>query len=618
MNVKKCGSENGYTLFLVVLIIVLFGILTISLLTITFNGAKKSASREDVTQATELSDKGVQRFIHEIQSQLNEILKLSNNEISSDDFEVKMKQSLQQFHCDVGEAYTGTGETGNYSVCIQDIIDTDEKTIKDVIIVGTGIVDEKTINIDETVRFGAGSAPAPLKYAVNTYKSDECSDCSHEGNLFLHGGVDIIGDIKVDGNLIVAEKAFTPARGEEFLIKNAYWLDSTLPSAYNSNIKLGGNIYEYKIPSYSSDHQRIKGYNEHVRNGKFQNNNYQQKENVRDVFFHENLSPTLDIKTPEQSTIDILAKEDDFYYHHNDPHVKRINSGYFELFEGHRTYKNLNRPNDKLYAFYCAEGLIFECVFNTKPKYNGKFYLVGNNNIGQFAVKQDLHIGREIIDDTISATFNDGLFVGRNLIIGRGVYSNLEAALNDKKSQVIIDGNMFVNGDLTIRGVNGEFNSVIYVNGDVTIENSIFNSNNKLIIFANGKINIVKNGLFQSEKSHLYAFFYSNEGIDIYGAASNMKITGGLSAPYVSLNAIRGRAGTGGLLGVIRPFKPSQHHVGSYYETKANQVESSREPKESRLVIEYDEQLLDKYSDLISDDLVHHLIDPIIIDRKLN
>src|SRR5699024_9450232 len=141
--------------------------------------------------------------------------------------------------------------------------------------------------------------------------------------------------------------------------------------------------------------------------------------------------------------------------------VKRINSGYFELFEGHRTYKNLQKPDEKLYAYYCAEGLIYECVFNIKPKYNGKFYLVGHNDVGQFAVKQDLHIGREIIDDSISATFRNGLYVGRHLIIGRGVYSNLEAATNTKKTKVDIKGNIFVDGDLTIRGVNGVFESVI-------------------------------------------------------------------------------------------------------------------------------------------------------------
>lgn len=614
---KKCQHERGYTLFLVVLTLTLFGILTVSLLTITFGGMTKSATREDVTQAAELSEKGLQRFIQELQLELTNILEEANNEITADDFTNQMKQVFLKYDCESGEEYTGTGETGNYTVCISEILDTEVPTVKDVVMTGTGTADGKDVQLNETVRLGAGSAPAPLKYAINAYQSEQCNDCTHEGNLFLHGGVDVIGDIKVDGNLVVAEHAFTPARGEDFLIKNAYWLESTLPSTINSHIKLSGDIYKYNIPNYNTNNRRIEKYKEHVQTPDFYKNYYEQKDKVSDVFFNEALSPSLDIKTPERSEVDIASKKDDFYYHYNDPGVKRINSGYFELFEGHRTYKNLQKPDEKLYAYYCAEGLIYECVFNIKPKYNGKFYLVGHNDVGQFAVKQDLHIGREIIDDSISATFRNGLYVGRHLIIGRGVYSNLEAATNTKKTKVDIKGNIFVDGDLTIRGVNGVFESVIYVNGDVTIESSIFNEKSKLIIFANGKINIIKNGLFQSKKSHLHAFFYSNEGIDIYGSATNLKITGGLSAPYVSLNAIRGRAGTGGLAGVIKPFDPSQHHQASYYETKANQVDQNGDPKESRLVIEYDTDLLEKYSDLISDNLVHHVIEPVILDREM-
>lgn len=47
---KILKSEKGYALFLTVLIIVLFGILTVSLLTIVMSGVSKNTIREDVTQ----------------------------------------------------------------------------------------------------------------------------------------------------------------------------------------------------------------------------------------------------------------------------------------------------------------------------------------------------------------------------------------------------------------------------------------------------------------------------------------------------------------------------------------------------------------------------------------
>lgn len=63
---KILKSEKGYALFLTVLIIVLFGILTVSLLTIVMSGVSKNTIREDVTQAGELSEKGLQRITNQI------------------------------------------------------------------------------------------------------------------------------------------------------------------------------------------------------------------------------------------------------------------------------------------------------------------------------------------------------------------------------------------------------------------------------------------------------------------------------------------------------------------------------------------------------------------------
>lgn len=63
-------DEHGYALFLTVLIITLFGILATSLIAIVVSGAKKNAIREDLTQAGELAEKGMEHLTNKMQTEL--------------------------------------------------------------------------------------------------------------------------------------------------------------------------------------------------------------------------------------------------------------------------------------------------------------------------------------------------------------------------------------------------------------------------------------------------------------------------------------------------------------------------------------------------------------------
>lgn len=67
MKIKKRGMpmkifqrEDGYSLFLTLLIVVLFAVMAVLLTTTVISGAKSSDSREKVIQAGELSEKGCQ------------------------------------------------------------------------------------------------------------------------------------------------------------------------------------------------------------------------------------------------------------------------------------------------------------------------------------------------------------------------------------------------------------------------------------------------------------------------------------------------------------------------------------------------------------------------------
>ena len=48
-------SQRGYSLLLVITIVVLFGVLATSMLTFTATGVKRNEIREDITKATEMS-----------------------------------------------------------------------------------------------------------------------------------------------------------------------------------------------------------------------------------------------------------------------------------------------------------------------------------------------------------------------------------------------------------------------------------------------------------------------------------------------------------------------------------------------------------------------------------
>lgn len=637
---KRVQDEHGYTLFTALLIAVLFTVLAMTLLSITMSGLAKNVSREEFVQARELSEKGLLGIVSQIHHELNR--ELQNDPPTESEFIDKLNETIDKYACTggtkVGGASSNPKKEGKFEACIETNHPARDRTQPRQVITfkSKGIVNGREQTLETQVFIGAIPGPEELKYAVSTFKSDACknhqSNCrAGEGNLFLHGGVTVEGDVKVDGHLIVADKSYTPARDRDYRIiqGDVFWVDSTLPILRNSNLILGGDVYQYINPDGSGN--KVIRYQNHINRTNFDTSDYEKlTDRLHEAFFDSESTPELVQKEVNRTDIGITEEINRFAYTPNSPGVREINSADFDIFESHRTFVNIVRPNDTLYA-YCKTLLIL-CPFKT---YDGEFYLVGRNNqFHKFAVRQHLHIGREIINDRIGVTITDkgrekgGIYVGNpnrpgnaHLKIGKGYVLEVAKAFNSTPSiGLTIDGNLYVDGDLEITDVNGEFNSIIYVNGDVTIDHSRFRGierNGKersLVIFATGKIEFIKNNLFQDTPSEIRGYFYSQEGIEIYTSASNLRIYGGLSAPRIVLNSTRGRAGTGGFFGIIRPFNPSQQ-VGIYYfETKANQA-----TRPSRLQVIYDPAILETYSDLIPGEMkVYNLEEPVILERTAN
>src|SRR5690606_7109518 len=90
-------KENGYSLLITLLIIILFSILGSSLIFLTSNGAQKNISRENTTQALDLATKGITRIQVEIQNKLTQ--GIPEKGFNNSQFESLFNQVIFQYSC---------------------------------------------------------------------------------------------------------------------------------------------------------------------------------------------------------------------------------------------------------------------------------------------------------------------------------------------------------------------------------------------------------------------------------------------------------------------------------------------------------------------------------------
>ncbi|WP_062355412.1 hypothetical protein [Bacillus kwashiorkori] len=630
----KILNEKGYSLLLTLMVFLLFTVLAVSLLSITLAGTKSNQASEDSVQATELAVKGIDRITNEINSKLYKELKNESGEITGlpkDVFIEKLEQILNSYKLNNVNMDTSTG---SYTVIIEDYVDSvDSNGIrnplkKKVTFKSTGIADGKQKEVKTVIEIGAGAVPDILNYAVGANKSNACLEnknrCENgEGNVFFHGSSTIQGDIKVDGDLIISDRAYAYLNGEK-------WIKSLLPTSLpsrgdtNSHIVIGGNIYKYT--GYD-------GYGDHVNFGPnnkyniFLPNYYQliRKDNdsVKSAFSSNN-APIVVNRNHEKPSIQVIKEINSIESIFN----KKAN---FKLSEdGRQTFNkgyDYSKDNRKIIPSHteCTDWFWFICTrYSTKT--NGDYIFTGDNKFKFFETDGNLSISgngtKFAIDGDLSTEdIEAAAFIKGNLTIGNTRIDYEKDPNNvDNYHSIDISGLYFIKGNLTIKGAKARFNSMMFVDGDVNIEYSQLSGLGQygsLIIFATGDIRIVNNSVNQNDPSYIKGFFYSDKNFEMFGVGSNIKIEGGVSARRIVLNAIRGRAAEQYFCKNSRSDSPQ---CGNKYGTSVFEHESVQKnlpPEKSRLQIIHDQYIEETYKELkIKQPIVTNIDLPKIIERE--
>lgn len=588
---KVIKKEDGYALFLTLLIIVLFGILSVSLLTVVVSGSKKNAVRQDITQATELSEKGLQHITNQINMELTDAL--GENGIPRSLFEGKLIAILNQYTCDKGGLPALDTETGKYNVCVENIADVEgaDGLRKLVTFRSIGDVDGRTKEIRTQIELGAGTVPDALKYVLGTVEPVGKPQ-SGDGNIYLHGGLEVYGDMKVDKNL------FTFDHGPGTDSRSAFWRQTTLPTLNPSSgykkakIALGGELYMFQenvVRSFSvvttrpnvQRNSTKSFYDDHLN---WETTSNYKKSKLEKMFANKSNLPVIvkrdwsgnqvsiegnikEGKNKINPRIDIAEKE-----------FKNINTTSSVSFKNYYWYRDRKHIN---------HNMSFKSVnrFKNGEILSGKetTFLVGSHEFDSMYINTDVVIGN-------SSTRDDPRYYDD---ISIGGYSE------DRGAQLYVDGNV------TIQGANLKSNLTIYTTGSVSIKHTTIqgkqiaqNQEGSLIVFSKGNIGIANNSLNKDKPSELKGYFYSESALEMYGVGSNIKIHGGIAARKITLNAIR----------------------GNYYKERSSWkdvINPTNLHSPSRLIIEYDTELIENFLKMNPPEPVIYNIDaPELINRE--
>lgn len=623
---NKLDNQSGYSLLITIVLIILFSILGLSMLALTSSGIQKNEVRQDTVRSADLSDKGIDYLSKQINSDLT--IKLGSNGLPRGKFIEELEKTLNSYLCppshqsaDEKNRTTNSikGQTGKTDVCIKSYIDSkDDKGVdnplrKLVTFNSIGVSGTALRNLNSEVEIGAELVPETLKYAIGTNIVNKNSPQNGEGNLLMHGGVTIQGDMKVDGNILTRDYGYAYLSGEQ-------WIPSIFPESLpsvgstSSKLVLGGKSYLLKTTNYNKNN--ILSYNNHINKVSFSDEKYYSQEEIRSLF-RENKSPTIVQRIPIVSPIPISQVENNY---------KLTTGDYLSTGES-AVISNEKKPSSKVipkytYSYTVTNGKCLESKWGNCKEYekvytpleseNTTFTLKGNNSFKQLSTIGNLKILES------DSTFEKGLYVGGDLTIGNS--STSEDPSN--YANITIQGPIYVKGNVTIKGANLKTEVLLYVegnvngnyNGNVDIQYSTINgkpltdgTNGSLVIFSKGQVKIANNSVNQDTPSKIKGFFYSEKDLEIFGVGSNIRIEGGISARRIVLNAIRGRAKDKDKNG--NEYKqinsPTIINKTDYFEGVDEQNK-----RNSRLQIIYDPQIISTYSDLKQQEPIIFKVDP--------
>ncbi|MFZ0576714.1 MAG: hypothetical protein WAM41_04315 [Psychrobacillus psychrotolerans] len=594
------SKQHGNTLLITLVILILFSILGLSLLSISISGMSKNEIREDNIQSQDLSEKGIDRITHQINSELTKKIE-ENNGLTRTNFINLLNSTVNKYKCTSGGSIADSnGKTGSYNACIKEVNPTFEKnkpTVenelrKSIVFESKGKSGDSTKILLTEIEIGAESAPETLKYAVGTNINDKDGIQDGEGNLYLHGGVSVKGDFKVDGNIITRNFGYAYLNGEQ-------WIQSLLPESIpsdgstNSKLVLGKDSYRLTTNT---------GYNNHIDRNTFTGSTYSRTTDMKNLFSGEKV-PKIVQRDPVISPIGITDQKANFFL---------ISGEYYSTGVNKIPISNVNKSSSKIIPTYtertreCVRGFLicFEYKNVDTEKESGSFEMNGTNRFNQFSTIGSLELTNS------NSTFTKGLYVGGNLQIG----NNNTTYNSNNYSDITLDGPIYVKGNVNIQGANLKSNVLLYVEGEVKIQYSTINGKpltdgkqGSLIIFSKGQIKISNNSVNQDNPSQIKGFFYSEQDLEIYGVGSNIRIEGGISARRIVLNAIRGRASDKLFTGATKI------NSNDYFEGEVGQ-----KTRESRLQIIYDQEIIETFSNLKQPEpIIYKVEPPLVKERKI-
>lgn len=557
---KHLQNDKGYSLLLAIGAILIFTVLGLSLITLTTNGIAKNSHREDTILAQDLSDKGIDFAVNDIQNTLEkQIIATPMGKTEFGTFldttlnktNLKCPAAGQPLPANIG-FHIPTENNNITKVCIEavkmitnssGITEEKDKYKRLVTFRSYGVVKNKEHISKTDVIIGTDAIPDQLRYTVST---------NEEGNLYLHGGVEIQGDIKTDGHLIISEKAHW-LRNE-----SAIWEDSVttrlIPDTKSVTPKVimresGKNIYIVNNINNLN-------YNSHIGGGSYLDNGSRYT------------------KYPPSNTNTRKVLQNQFFLTNNVSLVTR------------------NLPGDNLEI----EEKITPLYSTKKYKKNypaGLKVTETNHETSKFKRDDVVLIHGERREQGSCKRYENHGFWGRqcvewdyNYYLDKANFS-IDGKNDSSRRTIKLSGTYYINGNFSVENTHLQGDAMLYVNGNVDIKESTLNGidpNSTIFIFATGNISISNISVDQSTPSIIKGFFYSKQNMIMYGVGSNINLYGGISAKRTILTAVRGTS--------------SNYNYESASRQRESQIINGVEtPKRnSRLKIVYDENLISQYT----------------------
>lgn len=558
-------TEKGYALLLTVAVLILFSILGLSLLTLTASGVKKNETRQYQIQSRDLADKGITFIVEETQqyfeAALSNAIKSGQSGITKDAFKSLLETAIDKrnIKCNTNKFLEIQGNDRNISkVCIENIgmVSNNEKDAFKRIVTyrSTGISGGKEFTVRQDIILGTDAVPDQLRYAVSTNEG---------GDLYFHGGVEVQGDIKSDGNI--------------YINKNAHWVSG-------SSTKWESSVALKSIPDNKSITSKFILTNEN-------NNIYYYERLSGDFKSYQGLTPTQTIKISDPNKIATLKS--------------RLTDSNNIAFITKDTAGDSVNISKRINDIYPLKKMI-------KKEYNN-LNITTNSHETSKLVKTDNILITDYSYETKKVC--SGKKCTETQVITGLRKSSFTINGNNKNIKLL--GSYYVNGDVKIENTNLESDAILYVDGTVSIKDSTLKGispESTLIIFATGNIEISNISEYDTTASKIKGFFYTKEDMIMYGVGSNVQITGGLSAKNLRLTALRGNVTTlYRKKWIIWPF---------YYELELTNITAgnanTQTASPSRLKIIYDENLIAQYTSFergLEEEFITSINEPQIIER---